>query len=95
LVLHRFLAEKADDHDDDPPARRPERARCCSGRTCGHDGARLHRLGDRQAEFHGVAAQRYAAIVASGRTISWNDMRSHLEDRPAGNPGQRARKLTR
>lgn len=52
---------------------------------------------DRQAEFHGVAEQRYAAIVASGKTVSWNDMRSHLEARVAGKAGQRprARKLAR
>ena len=52
---------------------------------------------ERQAEFHGVAEQRYAAIVASGKTISWNDMRGHLEACPAGKPGPRprARKLAR
>lgn len=52
---------------------------------------------ERQAEFHGVAEQRYAAIVASGKTISWNDMRGHLEGRLAGKPGPRprARKLAR
>ncbi|MEQ1686756.1 MAG: DUF1778 domain-containing protein [Burkholderiaceae bacterium] len=52
---------------------------------------------DRQAEFHGVAEQRFAAIVASGKTVSWNDMRSHLEARLAGktNPRPRARKLAR
>ena len=52
---------------------------------------------ERQAEFHGVAEQRYAAIVASGKAISWNDMRSHLEDRLAGKvcPRPKARKLAR
>jgi predicted transcriptional regulator len=52
---------------------------------------------ERQAAFHGVAEQRYAAIVASGKTISWSAMRSHLEDRLAGKPGPRprARKLAR
>ncbi|MES3014936.1 MAG: CopG family transcriptional regulator [Pseudomonadota bacterium] len=48
-------------------------------------------LAERQAEFHDVAEQRYAAIVASGKTISWNDMRSHLEDRLAGKPSLRPR----
>lgn len=54
-------------------------------------------LAERQAEFHDVAEQRYAAIVASGKTISWNDMRSHLEDRLAGKASLRPRagKLTR
>ena len=46
---------------------------------------------ERRAEFHGVAEQRYAAIVASGKTISWNDMRKHLEDRLAGKPSRRPR----
>ena len=52
---------------------------------------------ERQAEFHGVAEQRYAAIVASGKTISWNDMRKHLEDRLAAKPSPRprGRKLAR
>ena len=52
---------------------------------------------ERQAEFHGVAEQRYLAIVASGKTISWNDMRSHLEGRLAEKPTPRprARKLAR
>ena len=52
---------------------------------------------ERQAEFHGKAEQRYAAIVASGKAISWNDMRSHLEDRLAGKvcPRPKARKLAR
>ena len=52
---------------------------------------------ERQAEFHGVAEQRYAAIVASGKTISWNDMRSHLEkrlvDKASSTP--KARKMAR
>ena len=52
---------------------------------------------ERQADFHGVAEQRYAAIIASGKTISWNDMRSHLEARLTGKSGPRprARKLAR
>ena len=54
-------------------------------------------MAERQAEFHDVADQRYAAIVASGKTISWNDMRSHLEGRLAEKPTlrPRARKLAR
>jgi predicted transcriptional regulator len=52
---------------------------------------------ERQAAFHGVAEERYATMVASGKTISWNDMRGHLEARLAGKPGPRprARKLAR
>ncbi|MEP7102332.1 MAG: CopG family transcriptional regulator [Burkholderiales bacterium] len=43
------------------------------------------------------AERRYAAILASGKTISWSDMRKHLEDRMAGKPSPRprARKLAR
>jgi uncharacterized protein (DUF1778 family) len=52
---------------------------------------------EHQAEFHGLAEQRYAALVASGKTIPWNDMRRHLEERLAGKAGPRprARKLAR
>jgi predicted transcriptional regulator len=50
-----------------------------------------------QAEFRDVAEQRYAALVASGKTIPWNDMRRHLEERLTGrtSPRPRARKLAR
>lgn len=54
-------------------------------------------LVERRADFDAVAEQRYAGIVASGKTISWNDMRGYLENRIAGKPGRRpvARKLAR
>lgn len=52
---------------------------------------------ERRADFHDVAEQRYANIVASGKTIPWDEMRAHLEARLAGNKSSRpkARKLAR
>jgi predicted transcriptional regulator len=52
---------------------------------------------ERRGEFHAAAEQRYAQIVASGKTISWQEMRSYLEDRVAGKkpPLPIARKLAR
>lgn len=49
------------------------------------------------AEFDAVAEDRYARIVASGKTIPWQDMRAYLEDRVAGKAVRRpaARKLAR
>jgi predicted transcriptional regulator len=38
---------------------------------------------ERQADFNDTADKRYADIVASGKTIPWNDMRRYLEDRLA------------
>lgn len=35
-------------------------------------------------EFNELAEQRYANIVASGKTIPWSEMRSYLEERLAG-----------
>jgi predicted transcriptional regulator len=55
------------------------------------------RQDERHADFHKVANQRYADILAGGKTIPWTDMRRYLEDRLNGKPGRRpvARKLTR
>lgn len=52
---------------------------------------------ERRAEFNQVAEERYARIVATGRTIPWSEMRSYLEDRVAGGKARRpaARKLAR
>lgn len=54
-------------------------------------------LAERRADFDAVAEQRYADIVASGKTIAWSDMRDYLEKRMAGEPAKRpaARKLAR
>jgi hypothetical protein len=35
------------------------------------------------------ANRRYANIVATGRTISWNDMKAYLVRRMAGEPAER------
>jgi len=37
-----------------------------------------------RSSFNDVAETRYATIVSSGKTISWNQMRQYLEDRVAG-----------
>ena len=52
---------------------------------------------ERRADFNRVAEERYARIVATGKTIPWNEMRGYLEDRLAGKPAKRpaARKLAR
>lgn len=54
-------------------------------------------LAERRADFDAVAEQRYAGIVASGKTIAWDDMRGYLEKRMAGKPAKRpaARKLAK
>ncbi len=52
---------------------------------------------ERRADFHDVAGKRYAELIASGRTIPWEKMRSYLEDRIAGKSVARpvAKKLVR
>ena len=51
----------------------------------------------RHTEFNQVAEERYARIVATGKTIPWSEMRSYLEDRAASGKARRptARKLAR
>ena len=39
---------------------------------------------ERRADFESVAEQRYAEIVASGKTVPWTEMRRYLERRLAG-----------
>ena len=34
---------------------------------------------ERRAEFQDTAERRYAGIVASGKTVPWNEMRRYLE----------------
>jgi uncharacterized protein (DUF1778 family) len=50
-----------------------------------------------RADFDAVAEDRYARIVDSGKTVSWNEMRAFLEQRLAGKSVKRpvARKLAR
>jgi predicted transcriptional regulator len=52
---------------------------------------------ERRNEFHEVAAKRYAAIVATGKTVPWSEMRAYLAGRVAGKKARRptARKLGR
>lgn len=52
---------------------------------------------ERRNDFQDVAEQRYGGIVASGKTIPWNEMRGYLEARLAGKTVKRpaARKLAR
>ena len=54
-------------------------------------------LEERRADFHAVADQRHAGLVASGKTIPWSEMRRYLEDRVAGKAARRpaAKKLAR
>lgn len=50
-----------------------------------------------RADFDTVAEARYARIVDSGKTVSWEEMRHYLEQRLAGKSVKRpaARKLAR
>ncbi len=52
---------------------------------------------ERRADFNDLAEKRYAEIIASGKTIPWNRMRSYLENRVAGKTVARPapRKLAR
>lgn len=52
---------------------------------------------ERRADFDAVAEDRYAGMVASGKTIPWQEMRDYLEARVAGTATKRpvARKLVR
>lgn len=52
---------------------------------------------ERRNDFRDTAERRYAEIVASGKTIPWNEMRAYLEDRLAGKKTARPapRKLAR
>lgn len=52
---------------------------------------------DLHAAFDADAEDRYARIVATGKTISWQEMRGYLEDRLAGKEAKHpvAHKLAR
>ena len=39
---------------------------------------------ERRNDFDEMANQRYAEIIATGKTISWNEMRTYLEGRAQG-----------
>lgn len=52
---------------------------------------------ERYSNFHASAEKRYAAIVASGKTVPWDTMRAYLENRIAGKRSRRptAKRLAR
>ena len=52
---------------------------------------------ERRGEFQDAAERRYAAIVASGKTVPWSEMRRYLERRLAGSrsPRPKPRPLAR
>lgn len=52
---------------------------------------------EQRSNLNDVAERRYAGIVASGKTIPWQQMRSYLEARIVGKAAKRpaARKLAR
>jgi len=47
------------------------------------------RQAELKSDFDAVAEQRYANILSSGKTITWTEMRKHLEARIANKPAQR------
>ena len=49
---------------------------------------------ERRGEFQDTAEQRYAEIVASGKTVPWNEMRRYLERRLAGKKTARPKART-
>jgi len=52
---------------------------------------------ERRSDFHELAKKRFAAFAASGKSISWSEMRTYLQQRAAGKQPRRpaARKLAR
>ena len=52
---------------------------------------------EQRGDFFDTAEKRYAGIVASGKTIPWDKMRTYLKARAAGEAAKRprARKLVR
>lgn len=54
-------------------------------------------LAAQRAAFHGLADQRYAQFLESGKSIPWEEARVYLKDRLAGKTVKRpvARKLDR
>lgn len=52
---------------------------------------------ERRVEFMDVAERRYAEVVASGKSVPWDEMRRYLERRLAGAKVARpkARRLSR
>lgn len=55
------------------------------------------KLEDLRADFDAVAEERFARIIASGKTVPWQEMRGYLEKHLAGDAVKRpaARKSAR
>lgn len=49
---------------------------------------------ERRGQFQDAAEQRYAEIVASGKTVPWNEMRGYLERRLTGKKTSRPKPKT-
>lgn len=49
---------------------------------------------ERRGEFRDTAERRYAGIVASGKTVPWNEMRRYLERRISRNKVARPKPRT-
>ena len=49
---------------------------------------------ERRGEFQDTAEQRYAEILASGKTVPWSEMRRYLERRLTGNKSARPKPKT-
>jgi predicted DNA-binding protein len=52
---------------------------------------------EKRRDFYDIADQRFAGIVASGKTIAWQDMRKYMVARAESKPAKRpkARKIAR
>ena len=49
---------------------------------------------EQRSSFQDEAERRYAAILASGKTVPWKEMRRHLERRAAGKKSARPKPRT-
>lgn len=99
-----LLAEILDFHNHHSPAAGPEGAyRPCSGTRQNHTAhsfiieaiAEKAEQGECQWESQDTAKRRYAEVVASGKTMPWNEMRCYLECRLAGGKIARPEPRTR
>ncbi len=89
--VHLILGD-GDVHDHHTFTGKPESSRC-GGETFRHNDSRFFILDaiaekteqeDKRAAFDADAEDHYARIVATGKTIPWQEMRGYLEERLAG-----------
>ncbi len=86
--------------------RLPDKLKTRIARAAGHAGKTAHGFileaitektedAERRDEFHGEADKRFAAMLASGKSIPWAEMRVYVEKRMAGKKAKRpvSRKL--